>query len=71
MAPQRHPIARELEHTHTTARDFANLASLSESLISQIMSGRRSPGAEAIRRIVKASSGRITERELLWWNAAA
>jgi DNA-binding transcriptional regulator YdaS (Cro superfamily) len=71
MAPQQHPIARELEHTHKTARDFAEGARLSESLISQIIAGRRRPGAEAIRRIVRASSGRITERELLWWNAAA
>ncbi len=44
---------------------FAQQAGLSEAAISRYLSGKRSPRADAIRRIVRATRGRVQPEDLL------
>lgn len=58
-------LSAYLRASGLTITAFAQQAGLSEAAISRYLSGKRTPRADAIRRIVRASRGRVQPEDLL------
>jgi transcriptional regulator with XRE-family HTH domain len=61
-----HPLAKVLENQKLTQQEFADRAGVHRTVITKLLSGdRKSVGASAAKRIVKAARGQITFEQVL------
>jgi len=58
-------IRRYLFEHNITGKDFAEQIEVARTYLSSLMAGRLKPSKKLIRRIIKESSGKITERDIL------